>query len=354
MAARVDIPLECQDKSFDRAGLDDGQKDLIRTGALDVVLIENAAELIRRVMMRGNNIEKILTAVSKTKGCIMIPAQTFPEWMDVRLGLESVEGQNKYQNKYNLRVMQTKTIVEQLKKNHKYGCLFSIFALDLGGGAGGHWGGFYYDIQSHKLEIFDSMQVDEEGSFYTSFFRQLGTHIFGVAFKDINFSSDFSFETSLQRTGGFLDDDASITESQSTESQNHFCYMWSIWFIHHKIAGIDIFDSAEEIFKNHVDPLVVIKRYMWALIHLDLDGEVLVDQIPRKYRTFFDRNFLAIWTNDPERSFESEGKFNRYRIPEPIAKTVDECLTESLRSEKLEWVDPTTKTDAMNKCGIKL
>lgn len=386
MDFKINIPLECQDpKSFDH--LDSGQKRSIKTGALDLVLLENAAEIVKRVMFleAADHIEKILKVIAKSKGCISIPSQSFPLWMDPKLTYYTEKGSpdiNKNKNmipyhleeldigdtneKEYMRLMnQTKKEVNNLKRGRKDGCLFSTFALNLGEDSG-HYAGFYYDIKTKKVEIFDSMQTAEIGSDYTPFFRQLGAHVFGVKISETKADTRFTPRLSLQYTGGFLEHPSVMVEEegdikkyshlneQSTESQNHFCYMWAIWFIHHKIMGCDVYKSAIDIREKHIDPLVVIKRYIWALFHIDLDGLILADQIPPEHRKFFDRNFLRVWTNDPERKFVINENFKLYRIPTPMAKTVGECLSESLRSEKLDWVEPTTKTDAMKKCGIKL
>lgn len=89
---------------------------------------------------------------------------------------------------------------------------------------------------------------------------------------------------------------------------------------------------------------------MWGLLNLNLEGTILANQIPAKYKRFFESNFLAIWTNKPERDTNPKDRFDRYMIPKPIAKTINECLIESLRSEKLEQVVPATSTNAMKEC----
>src|SRR5271167_4487725 len=82
MEAAMDVPLECQyPKEF--GGLDEEQELLIEIGALDLVLIENAAELLRQVMMDGDNIEAVLRELSRSnRGCATLTSQTFPLWMD--------------------------------------------------------------------------------------------------------------------------------------------------------------------------------------------------------------------------------------------------------------------------------
>lgn len=386
MSSRVDIPLEYQDPdSF--GDLDNEQKYAIEKGALDLVLLENASELVRVVMMEagdGKHIERVLEVISKSNGCMTIPSQSFPIWMDPKTSRKEsaksgdftddeilVYDDSEYTKLSNAKkiyatmVKTSRSQVELLKRNNKKGCIVSVFALNLGKKIGGHYAAFYYDIKAKEVDVFDSMQQSDKGSVYTPFFRQLGAHIFNVSISKSNITKDMCFnkELSLQFTGGFSDnpsvmvdktedklssEDKKFLNIQSTESQNHFCYMWSIWFIHLKLRGLDICKTAKEIREKKVDPLVVIKRYIWALFHLNLNGTILANEIPAKHRRFFNHNFLAIWTNDPERSFIRNDTFNRYSIPGQKAKTNDDCLTISLRSEKLTKIEKPTSADAMN------
>ena len=79
MEASLNVPLECQ-FSKDFGDLDEEQELLVATGALDLVLMENAAELVRRVMMDGDNIEAVLRVLSRAnRGCSVLPHRnTFP------------------------------------------------------------------------------------------------------------------------------------------------------------------------------------------------------------------------------------------------------------------------------------
>lgn len=389
MSSRVDVPLEYQDASFGE--LDDEQKYAIKKDALDLVLLENASELARLVMMEagdGKHIERVLAAISKSNGCMTIPSQTFPIWMDPKTSRKEssnpkdseddeilVYDDSEYtklkdaKQIYTFKVKSIQKQVELLKRNNKKGCIFSVFALDLGkyleNDLGGHYAAFYYDIETKEVDVFDSMQQSDKGSVYTPFFRQLGAHIFNVSISKSNITKTkcFNKELSLQFTGGFSSNPSVMVDTsekrltitdkknlniQSTESQNHFCYIWSIWFIHLKLRGFDVCRVAKELREKKVDPLVVIKRYMWALFHLNLDGTFLINEIPTKHRKFFNHNFLAVWTNDPERIFKLNHTFNRYAIPGQKAKTIDECLAISLRSEKLTRLENPTSTDAMD------
>jgi hypothetical protein len=79
---------------------------------------------------------------------------------------------------------------------------------------------------------------------------------------------------------------------QSTESQNHFCYMWAIFWVHLKVVGPSL-STILPIFKNY-DPLIFIKRYIWSLTHiLKLDNKI-------NHIELFNRHFMSIWSNEKD------------------------------------------------------
>ena len=219
-----------------------------------------------------------------------------------------------------------------------------------------------------SIQEVDSMQAAEysDGSQYSPFFRQLAVHIFDVDVSSVKIPECFTDELSLQITGGFGETNPVILiknlvpknlqrklRIQSTESQNHFCYMWSLWYLHHKMMGIDPMKSAKEILEFKMDPLVVIKRYIWFIFHQDLDGKKLIDEIPRNYRRFFDHHFRSIWTNDPMRTFQVNYDFNRYDVPikdKPAPNTINDCLAASVRKVTITRAAKTDPFDAREKC----
>lgn len=384
----LDIPLECQyPKEFGK--MDDEQKNLVSSGALDLVLIENASELVRLVMMDGENLEILLRAISgANKGCSVLPSETFSLWMDPDR-CEYKRNMNSCGSACGVRKKKTDVIyhdfpegdlskepelywrkIEPLKKmatmeKKKKGCIFSLFAVDLGGP--GHYAAFYWECKKGQVMIFDSMQADGNSRF-TPFFRQLAIDIFGVQMEDAIIPECFSKELCLQLTGGFEDDDSLmmlksrkvLTLSQqkqlrieSTESQNHFCYMWGIWYLHHKMMGLDPLDSAKEMIETQkTDPLIIIKRYIWAIFHLQLEGGRLIDQIDPKYKKFFEKHFPAIWSNDPEWSLKINFDFQRYKIGLATTKTINECLALSLRKASLEKVAKTDASQTKKLCKL--
>lgn len=199
------------------------------------------------------------------------------------------------------------------------------------------------------------------------FFTKLARDIFGI--NDIVFDSRFDERTSLQLTGGFssnpplmllLNDSPVLTEEekesimlQSTESQNHFCYMWSIWSLHLRMIGQDPYNIAQFIYGYRIDPLTVIKRYIWSLFNYkDLK---LIDQIQIKYRAFFEYHWPAIWSNDPLRFLVKNTVFRRYTVPLDTCQDLNECINLSYQQLKViseQNLTPLTeKSEELIECS---
>lgn len=342
---KLNLPLECQDPD-DFGDFDEEQKFLLDNGALDLVLIENASELMRRVMMQDGNIEKVLNMLSKTyEGCGVLPSETFP--------IYEHDPKEAWQNtgtlkEYTTAVNRMKKHYAALLKKKEINCISAVFALLVESDGSGHYGSFFLRKGVPTVYIFDSMQLDSQGSAYTSLFARLATDIFGI--QDVVFDDRFNKFTSLQLTGGFsantplmlrfqnLPGENVMTEKQiesiklqCTESQNHFCYMWSIWSLHLRMIGKSPFDIANLIETRRVDPLTVIKRYIWSLFNFK--GLKFIDEIPDKYREFFSYHWPVVWSNDPTRKLVKNTFFQRYTIPLDACRDPTECV--SLSYEKL-------------------
>lgn len=346
-------PLECQDSSF--GDLDDDQIWLLQHNALDLVLLENAAELARLVMMDSTNLERVLELISaNSKGCNVVDSQTFKMWVrnpDEKMK-EYTKGMVDTEKDYKRLLGPARKKIAKMRLGNK-SCIAGIFAVALGDGedVSGHYCAMFYSVVKNEVLVFDSMQHSPTGSFYSVFFLQLATDLFDAPAR---VQACFSQELSLQITGGFsgnaplvirmlethlpFDDVVSLDEKyglsrQSTESQNHFCYMWSIWYIHHLMLGSDPGKTANAIYEKGADPLTVIKKYMWGLFnHPSLK---LINAIPATHRNFFKKNFPAVWTNDPQRDFGTDGTsdrlsiakivqpFRRYTFPSTVPRSGD-------------------------------
>lgn len=324
----LSLPLEVSHP--DEFGeLDNDQKELIlQYEALDLVLIENASELFRVSLQKEEVFENILKSIvdaQKKKNIKYLESETFPFYVSDKMKNlykkeKEASSSEKMRKKYLSLVNKYK---KKINRKQEY---VSIIAVDLGS-SGGHYAAFYYS--NDKVTLFDSMQTSvsenlrnlysqsvKSASQYTHYFFQLASDIFPEA--QIEIPDCIKKEVSLQYTGGFLEDlpyfleNSDIDEStkrrlilQTTESQNHFCYLWSIWWIHMQVLGID-FSDVLKLFET-TDPLIVIKKYGWCVVHI---LNIHID-----YEKFFNKHFLSIWSNGNDKmSIE----FNKYTIPKPL------------------------------------
>jgi hypothetical protein len=256
------LPLECQDPKAE--GFDRDQLWMVKNDAVDLVLLENAAELVRGVMMSGTNIESVLKMLSaNAKGCSVLNSQTFPIWKATKpYNKKDLTGT---EDEYVSLMEPLRDAANSLKRGNPKGCIAGVFAVEVekvdkskGMEAPGHYCALMYSIAKNRTMVFDSMQAGTDGSFYTPFFQRLAVDIFGGTTE----IPECPFRTlSLQLTGGFGQHWPLALESvkprslassadkkyklsmQSTESQNHFCYMWSIWYIHHLMLDLDVTET---------------------------------------------------------------------------------------------------------------
>jgi len=345
---KLDVPLELQDSDF--GNLDKMQKDLIcKYNALDLVLLENANELFRMYMQEGKNnknIEKILELIGKNnKNNIFLPSNAF-EIMQNKKGnwlfKNTLDNKTEFEN----YVLECNNKVKSVNKKTK---IYTIMGLDLG--EGGHYCGMVCDIEKESIYVFDSMTGYYNDEYTLSgihkLFMMMAKKLFigeGVytglkALKKYKLKmNEVSPRYILQPTGGFEEFTAPILESiknknllkiiniQHTESQNHFCYIWSIWFIHIYLIGkLDLFNEyVAKIESENMIPLVVIKKYIMGIVEL-LDGKM-------KYKKFYKNRFPEIWSNH-ENPLKNE--YNLYEIKQKKSKTIEECLENSVKDYEL-------------------
>lgn len=315
--------------------IDEEEIDLIcEHNALDLVLIENASEVFKKVMMGRGVFERILQKIiveSNRSDITYIDSERFPFYVKGPLveyfddnDLASSTTSTEYE--YNELVANKQVLVKRALRNHDH--IITILAVNLE-----EFGGHYVAVvHGHGVtEIFDSMQTESDDSafskikgYYTPWFMQLVNDIFPG---EVRVPDCIIDQLSIQLTGGFITGKPLLIEvaekegwmtkeyrnllsMQSTESQNHFCYLWSIWWIHLKVNGVNFQEVLNDTIAN-VDPLVVIKRYGWCLVYyLDLDRKL------GEYKKFFDKHFLAIWDNEVQGEKLSPD-FRRYKMPAP-------------------------------------
>lgn len=370
--AKVDLslPLGCQGIKPYNTYWSTEDEDLIINNAADLVMIENASEIMRTVMMDKDSIELILKTIAAQYSVSYMPSESFfNEFVDDTCVINGEKLRKK-----------AKEYKKELDSRPKNKVCIGIIAIDLGK-IGGHYAAIIYNPKFHEVVLFDSMQTDVCGSPHTWQFECIINLIFDDSAKKIKitrttkFLKDFTKELSLQKTGGFINEDnlpysltlddnvssedKAIIMSQSTENQNHFCYMWAIWFIQHYLKGKDVVDSAKDLFKRNIDPLVAIKVYIWQIFNMKLiaedGGEInLRGLIPKKLQDYFDKHFLSIWTNDPKRSFSISTNFRRYDIPRPKAPAnIESCLISSLNPGNLKLVENLATKNILEFCITK-
>ncbi len=328
--------------------LDKEELTLICNGALDLVLIEDASEVIRLALHRENIFEKILeNIVSTNPDYEFIRSETFPFYMNYNTKQKHYPDRNPSsladKEMYNETINSYREVLENINKNKK---LVTILGTSLGN-SGGHYAAFHYE--NGIVSIFDSMQIENKRTarsgykslgYYTAYFIQLAQDLFPKS--QVIVPDCIKDQLAIQLTGGFsegqplavrdstklADKDKILLSIQSTESQNHFCYLWAIWYIHLKVSDISVEDVMNKLFTK-IDPLVSIKRYAWCLV------ELLKIKIDPRFQKFFYAHFLSIWSNVPLGNKLSHN-FARYSISRPKkCANISDVLLESLTPIKL-------------------
>jgi hypothetical protein len=364
--ANLSLPLDfLYPKVFGK--MDEDEKELIKEyGALDLVLIENASELFRRALQKEKIFERILHNLVKAQNnpnIKYLESETFPFYVSREIKKSFYKAEKAAMASPSQKKKYEDTVFEYRKKiNRKYKYV-AIIAVDLES-SGGHYAAIYYS--DNKVTLFDSMQTDISeaqkdvysetvisASEYTHYFYQLVSDIFPNA--TIEIPDCIKKEVSLQYTGGFLEDlpyfleklDPSAIDDetrrrlilQTTESQNHFCYMWSIWWIHLKLRGLD-FATILNLFKQN-DPLIVIKKYGWSIVNCL--------NIPVEHLDFFNKHFMSIWSNGKENKLSID--FKRYDIPKPphCENDINNAFIESIRDLNLVEVSNTLVPEELKR-----
>lgn len=371
---------------------DEEQQSLIcNLEALDLVLIENASELLRRTIQDKNNIELILKAITRNEPTVKyLDSETFPFYVkeenlvfyedyitniDNEVNELNSEGKNITRQEYleSLKQEYEKIVKSYQKKLNPKFTYVSIVAVNIEG-VGGHYAAFYY--KNGEVSVFDSMQGEIEerdkklyekkygkrvlsAAGYTPYFMQLISDIFSNVPRDkITAPECIRNEMSVQFTGGFAENPPYVVEKakkerkinkremellkvQHTDSQNHFCYLWAIFWLHLKIIGRSLDSALPRI--QVADPLVTIKRYAWFLVYfLGLNKQI-------KYLNFFEKHFMSIWSNMPNKLSLT---FKRYDIPHPrITKDINDAIVQSIQKVPLQKQPNTVVPDQL--CNFK-
>ena len=328
--------------------MDDDERQLINEyGALDLVLIENASELFRQAMQNGKVFEKILKSIVRAqnnKNIQYLYSETFPFYVSAEKKKKFYKSEKSASSTQTKKNKYLRLVNEYRKKIDMKKQYVGIIAVDLES-SGGHYIAFYYS--NGNVKLFDSMQTSisenekkklyeknvKSASDYTHYFYQLIHDIFPESLVEV--PDCIKKEASLQYTGGFIEDlpyfleESNVDEQtkkciilQTTESQNHFCYVWAIWWIHLNLMGLD-FMKILEVFNDN-DPLIVIKKYGWCLIK--------ILGISVTHKEFYLQHFMSIWSNGKDKLSVD---FNRYALVIPDCNHINDAFIESTKNLSL-------------------
>lgn len=333
--------------SFDKE-----QEMLIKAGAAPVILVENASEFVSQMKNVHGFIEQIVQYIldDNKKKYVFLGSHTFPavvkeKWLQKWPSTDSdgIYGRN----------IELTQRYDEIIRNIKPGKMSkqAILHMAINLGDIGHYGVAIKNDK--KLIVFDSMQKDGFSD-YTAMFVQIANDVFGIQPQVL---MDPTRYTCPQPTGGFVNENPSESEEdylirlQDLDSQNHFCYLWAIWYFH--IFVVQGEEGIASIFKTlhdkSIPPLAVMKRYIWSVLHSFYpDDKTLTSLITEVVSTAHDReidaktadfltrffmlNFRYIWDD-----FGSKN-FSLYSIIEcDLAKfrgmtNINDCLTYSLES----------------------
>lgn len=325
---------------------------ICKLNALDLVLMENSNELFRLFMQEeeneyGTNLEKLMNLIcSQYPNAVYLPSDTFDiqedrngNWKLKKSKLNGKTLDAYLENSY-------KKMTDAKISGKSKSIIFTIIGLNLG--EGGHYGGIICDVSKKKVIVFDSMSGQYENNYYNSgtekLFLTIARKIFNYPKTKKLMGSKMNFEAAivdyiLQPTGGFEDIVSPSLEKyglneklqriiniQHTDSQNHFCYIWSIWFCHIYLSGgMKLFESViTEMNSYDIFPIVTIKKYILGFTHLlgNID-----------YSEFFYYHFPRIWSNHLS---PTSMNFNIHKFSHKLANTVDSALKYSIDISKYE------------------
>lgn len=336
---------------------------ICKLNALDLVLMENSNELFRLFMQEeeneyGTNLEHLMHLIcSQYPNAVYLPTDTFDiqedkngSWKMKKSKLNGKTLKAYLDNSY-------KKMVDAKISSKSKSVIFTIIGLNLG--EGGHYGAIVCDVATKKVVVFDSMSGQYENNYYNSGTEQL---FLTIARKIFNYpktkkliGGKLTFEPAvidyiLQPTGGFEDIiSPSLTKYdlneklqriiniQHTDSQNHFCYIWSIWFCHIYLSGgMELFRSViTDMYSEDILPIVTIKKYILGFTHL-------LGKIDNS--KFFYYHFPRIWSNHlSPKSMD----FKIYKFSHKLANTIDSALNYSIDISKYEKIKTIkhTKSD---------
>jgi len=350
-----EVPLEFLDSEI-FGEFDEMQTELVcKHDALDIVLIENANEIVRQFIIEDeNNLETLLKMLrTEEPNSIYLRSDT----INIQQNKSGIWKLKKTAHTRNVMNKYTSDLVNKIQEFDKFDkntIIYTIFGLNLS--AGGHYGAIVCDMSLMKVYVFDSMS-GQYGDMYSNSgteecFLEVARQIYTNAKvlkamntklnkkarsgskKPLKFELEATYQTFyLQPTGGFEELIAPELESiedkelqmkinvQHVESQNHFCYIWSTLFCQIYLRGkIDLWDEIlDKMNEDDLLSLVLIKKYILGFMKLiEAKSETRL-----LYPQFFYKHFPRIWSNHEN---PRTMKFKLYNFEYKSAKTIIQCL----------------------------
>ena len=295
---------------------------IIEDDAYDLFLIERASGIFADYIYEGNRLEELvenLIRQHERQDIHLVAVETLPYYVNPQKIPRSKLTEYINEGASDLRSPRYEQLIAQMRQNINPSARINVImvAVDIGG-AGGHYGILLYYPSDNTAELFDSMQRETKGGFYTAYFRQVSTDI--LKNTRIIIPSCIDESISFQPTGGFPENIAPYLEKYATgargerlklirriqeqdiHSQNHFCYMYAIWYLDLRIHNYTMEDAIRHIRENNLISLVIIKSYIYALVRW------FSMKLPD--HNFFEQHFPYIWNNDTPYS----PNFKRYYI----------------------------------------
>lgn len=373
LKTKLCTPLEkLYPKTF--GNLDEGQKILIKHGSNDLVLIENASDFVAKIKEIPGLFEKIIENIIKQNDSNIVSLGSYSLVIGDKkedFSIAKLEKMSHFK-KFIDKVKSKSNLLQKQSTNF-------ILHLGLDFKVGGHYG--IIIKQDNNVLVFDSMQKNGE-SHYSDYFMLVAKKLFGETnrprghtkkreqsstarrqpedYDTYNYIISTTPSTSecLQLTGGFINDynpkyDTSyetwLEKIQNTDSQNHFCYMWSLWYFHGIMMRKNINREITKIYERNQEPLAIIKRYIFSVLcYLTKSYKGMADFF---YENILAKNYEGI--NTDEKKFlllfflvhfryiwdkiNNDGIFKRYVIMNcdmfTTFKNINECWEYSIRIE---------------------
>lgn len=285
-----------------------------------LIVIENASDILRQIRDGSYFIEDVMEKILlDTKALFVFLGSYSFKQRDGGVPINLKAGRNS---------KLIKELREKLSGKKITKAILHV-AMDLGGV--GHYGIIIMD--EDKLIVFDSSLCDENQT-YIDDFSSIAKAVFDM---EPYQPTCPTVEQCLQLTGGFVQSYHPKFGSeklrkwwlqvQSLNSQDHFCYMWAIWYAHLYITqGLGkISQVIADIRMRKIHPIIVVKKYIWGLVNnLYPDNDSLLNIIHHSVRydsgkevpvntskrlaKFFLMNFRGIWDD------LGTGDYHRYDV----------------------------------------